>query len=270
MPSSPSAGLPRGFVPRVEKTNRQLSVIRGTHSVPWIMFDIDAAERFFRAGQTAHEIFPEGWVITTSTVHDRKLVQYHLDREFEVVSGFRPALHIPCDRPVYVEENPEGRAWFIDGMVRSTLSLRDGLRGTGIHLLPLVKGVDALEWTRSFMPLAREGFPGFAFYVKQYFGAGLGKRDLKMVQDVRGVVSTCGMPYLMLVGYQSEARMLNLPPAVKAFAGQRWRSFCKVGHAPTARSRSLLEEFVRAWSVRHGPRQEVLIQWPSVGTVEVG
>lgn len=264
------AGLPSGLVPRVEKVASQLKVVQGTRAVPWIMIDIDTAERFVRAGQTAREIFPHGRIITTSTIHDRKLVQYHFERELEVMGGFRPAFHIPCDRPVYVEENSEGRAWFIDGMVRSTLSLRDALRGTGVPLLPLVKGVDALEWTRSFAPLAHEGFRGFAFYVKQYFGAGLGRRDLEMVQDVRGVVSTCGMPYLLLVGYQSDARLLDLPPAVKAFAGQRWRSLCRVGKAPPAKSRMLLEELVRSWSVGHGPRQDVLVQGTLVGLAEVG
>lgn len=268
MSRSSPPGLPLGFVPRVEKTAQQLTIVHGSQVVPWIMLDLDAAERFTRENTTASMIFPSGRVITTSTIHDHKLRAYHLERETEVVKAFRPALHIPCDRPVYAEENPEGRAWFIDSMVHSTLLLRDELRGTGTCLVPLVKGIDTSEWIRSFSPLIHEGFPGFAFYVKQYFGAGLGKRDLGMVHDVRGVISTCGMPYLLLVGYQSETRRSELPPAVKAFAGHRWRSFCNVGKVSTITSRRLLEELVNSRPTEPVTRQDILRQETSVALVE--
>jgi hypothetical protein len=269
MRSIDSLGLPSGFVPRVEKTSRQLSILGAAQSLQWVMFDLDVAERFVREGRTASQVFPRGRVITTSTIHDSRLKRYHPERELEVVEAFRPAWHIPCDRPVYVEENPEGRAWFIDSMVEGTLFQRDRLKGAGVGLLPLIKGINPDEWLRSHTPLARDGFSRFAFYVKQYFGAGVGKRDGKMVEDLRGVVSTCSPQYILLVGYQSFVRIPQLPTAVRAFAGQHWRSVCKLGHVAPTTSRRLLESLVETSLTSRTLRQEVLPQGSGIAPIEV-
>ena len=269
MPTTPVAGLPTGLVPRVEKVSSQLEVIQGTRGVPWIMIDIDDAERFVNEGRTAAQVFPGGRVVTTSTIHDRVLSAYHPERELRVIQSFQPALHVPSDRPVYQEDNREERLWFIEKMVEGTLALRDGLSGTGIHLLPLVKGVTPEEWQRAHAPLAREGFADFCFYGKQYFGGGVGKRDLELTCTVRALLSTCSIRYLLLIGYQSARRVPELPCSVRAFAGQRWRSHCKVGEATMARSRSLLEDLVAASRERREPRQEVLVQAKAAEPVEV-
>jgi hypothetical protein len=257
------------LVPRVEKVASQLKVVQGTRAVPWIMIDIDDAERFVNEGRSAVQVFPGGRIITTSTVHDRILSGYHLDRELKVVRSFEPAFHVPSDRPVYQEDNREERLWFIEKMVEGTLALRDGLAGTGIQLLPLIKGMTPEEWQRAHDPLAQEGFTAFSFYGKQYFGGGVGKRDLELTSTVRALLSTCSIRYLLLIGYQSDRRVPDLPSSVRAFAGQRWRSYCKVGTATAARSRQFLEDLVAASRDRHGTRQEVLVQSRAADPVEV-
>lgn len=269
MPATQFAGLPSGLVPRVEKVVGQLKVVQGARAVPWIMIDIDDAERFVKEGRSAVQVFPGGRVVTTSTVHDRILSGYHLERELKVVRSFEPALHVPSDRPVYQEDNREERLWFIEKMVEGTLALRDGLAGTGIQLLPLIKGMTPEEWQHAHDPLAQEGFAAFSFYGKQYFGGGVGKRDLELTCTVRALLSTCNIRYLLLIGYQSARRVPDLPSSVRAFAGQRWRSQCKVGEATVARSRLLLEDLVSASRERRRPRQEVLVQAKAAEPVEV-
>jgi hypothetical protein len=258
MSNTPFADLPLGLIPRIERVSSQLKVIRGTRSVPWIMIDLDDAERFVGEGMCARDVHPQGNVVTTSTIHDRILSTFHLDREFGVIESFKPRYHIPCDRPVYQEQNLEERLWFIDKLVEGTLVLRDQLKGSRTELLPLVKGLRPEEWRSSYAPLAGEGFVGFCFYGSQYFGRNVGKRDQELVNTVRGILSSCDIQYILLVGYQSVSRVQELPRSVRAFAGLRWRSHCGVGKVPPGVSRRILEELIAESRSLPKVRQEVL------------
>jgi hypothetical protein len=257
-PHDPAPSLPDGLIPRTEKDPRQIAILRQTRTVTWIMVDLDDADSFVREGRTALDVFPEGHVVTTSTIHDRVLARFHPQRELEVVRAFQPSLHVPCDRPVYAEQNETERRWLIEKSVEGTLTLRDGLAGGPTRLLPLIKGVVPEEWSRSYEPLSREGITNFAFYGKQYFGAGVGKRDLALVHTVRSVVATLNPQYLLLIGYQSPARVTELPPKVRAFAGQRWRLLCRLGRVPSRTSRAMLETLIAESRARHSSRQETL------------
>jgi len=153
--------------------------------------------------------------------------------------------------------------------VEGTLFLRDGLKDTRTGLLPLIKGLTPEEWRQSHDPLAREGFVNFSFYGSQYFGNVVGKRDLELTDCIRGILSLCHIRYLLLIGYQSTRRIPELPRAVQAFAGQRWRSQCKVGEVTPAVSRRLLESlFLDSRQLRR-TRQEVLLQERTPVSIEV-
>ena len=151
--------------------------------------DLHHAEALAKGGETASTFFPHGSVITTSTIYDSRLQEYTPDRELEVLTSFKPSFHIPCDRPVYTTQNSIQRRYFIESLQRSTIFVRDALRGTGISLIPLVKGLTQEEWLLCYEPLASEGFRGFAYYTAQYFGRGRGCRTRQLVEDVTGILS---------------------------------------------------------------------------------
>lgn len=251
-------GAPVGFVPRVETSREQLAFIRESVAFPWVMLDVDRAARLVTKGLSADALAPQGRVVTTTTIQDAKLAQFHLDREVEVVSRFRPAWHVPCDRPVYREDSPLGRRGLIDDQVRSTVALAEALEGTSVGVMPLVKGVNSEEWLRSYRPLADRGFTHFACYVKQYFGGGQGRRLDQMIEHVRGVVSTCDMPYLLLIGYQSMSRLGDLPPQVRGFAGQRWLHQTRISELAPGLAENKAKDFVDRGRAASHTRQSVI------------
>jgi hypothetical protein len=262
--------LPIGFVPRVETSEEQVSFLNSLADTPWVMLDLSRASALVNRGVTARSFYPRGKVVTTSTIRDDTLARFHFDRELEVVRRFRPAWHIPCDRPVYCEDSPCGRTGLIDDSVRSTLAFRDEVVSSGVGVIPLIKGLGPSEWIRSYQPLADAGLAQFAFYVKQYFGGGQGRRLTQMINDVRAVVGTCGMPYLMLVGFQSLARLGDLPPAVRAFAGQAWRHQTRLGKVPVPEARQryyrLSEERKRAARFRQDVLHDQALETAAGGT----
>lgn len=256
--TSAFSDLPAGFVPRVETSEDQKSFLRGNPDVAWVMLDLPRVASLANAGETARTFFPEGQVITTSTVHDTQVARYHFDRELSVILRFKPAWHVARDRPVYAEDSAAGRAGQIADLVRSTIEFRKAVEGSGIGVIPLIKGIEPTEWGRCYRPLAEAGFLGYACYVKQFFGGGQGRRLSQMVNHVRGIVSSCGMPYLVLIGYQSLSRMPDMPPEVRAFAGQGWRGQTRLGKVSIADARARYSIWAEQAKQVGRTRQEVL------------
>lgn len=256
--TSALSDLPAGFVPRVETSEDQKSFLRGNPDVAWVMLDLPRVASLANAGETARTFFPEGQVITTSTVHDTQVARYHFDRELSVILRFKPAWHVARDRPVYAEDSAAGRAGQIADLVRSTIEFRKAVEGSGIGVIPLIKGIEPTEWGRCYRPLAEAGFLGYACYVKQFFGGGQGRRLSQMVNHVRGIVSSCGMPYLVLIGYQSLSRMPDMPPEVRAFAGQGWRGQTRLGKVSIADARARYSIWAEQAKQVGRTRQEVL------------
>jgi hypothetical protein len=263
MPQTHSLGAPKDVVARIETSEDQRAILLGNSEVPWVMLDLSRAAALVNRGVTAEEFFPSGRVVTTSTIQDSLLARFHLERELDVVRRFHPAWHVPCDRPVYHEDSIAGRAGLIDDLVRSTLAFKEDIEGAGTGLIPLIKGVDAAEWLRCYRPMRAAGITLYSCYVKQFFGGGQGRRIAQMIDHVRALVSTCGMEYLMLIGFQSLARLPELPPAVKALAGQKWRGQSKLGQIPISGARARYGEWVaEAKRIGH-VRQAVLLQTDS-------
>lgn len=257
-PASRMRDVPLGFIPRVEGSRKHRAILDEVLTVPWVMVNLNVAEHLSRGGVAASDFFRNGLVVTTSTIHDSLLAKYHPERELDTVLRFGPALHIPSDRPVYVEDSSKGREWFIDSMVEGTLFLMDHLEGSGIGLLPLIKGTVPEEWLRCYRPLSDAGFTHFSFYAGQYFSRKNGRRDAELVNTIRGIVSTCGLDYLAIVGYQSVQRLHDLPTQVKSLAGQRWLRACRVQEVGISKSARLLDLYVSSFRGRRRVRQETI------------
>lgn len=250
---------PRGIVARIELSKTQTDFLSmGRRDIDWVMLNLSDAERLIRRGVTAMDFVPGLRVMTTSTIHDSQLVHFTVEREIEVVRAFKPEYHVPCDRPVYFEDYQRSREWFIEKSVEGTLRMSAELKGEGIRLIPLIKGTNEQEFLRSFEPLRAAGYRYFALYVKQYLGSGNGRRISQMIQYIRNVLSVCHVDGLMLIGYQSFNAIHNLPPQVKAFAGQRWRREASVGNLPPERCAARLLEWSNTFNKKGIARQELL------------
>lgn len=250
--------LPIGLIPRIETSKKHLNFLSTTFDLAYIMLNLDVVKRLTDKGLTAREIYPYGNIITTSTIHDSILCNFTVENEIEVITKFKPAWHIPCDYPTYYEDCDEGREWFIDAAVKDTMSFIEAVKDTSIEVIPLVKGINEREWRKSILPFKEIGINYFAFYVKQYFGSNNGKNDQLMVEHVRRLVQSCNPNYLILIGYQSASKVRDLPPEVRAFAGERWIRESKVRYLSSEQARVEYLNWKRQFEEQAAVRQTVL------------
>lgn len=250
--------LPIGLIPRIETSKKHLNFLSTTFDLAYIMLNLDVVKRLTDKGLTAREIYPYGNIITTSTIHDSILCNFTVENEIEVITKFKPAWHIPCDYPTYYEDCDEGREWFIDAVVEDTLSFIEGVKDFSIGVIPLVKGINEREWTRSISPFKNIRINHFAFYVKQYFGSHNGKNDQLMVDHIRRIVYCCHPDYLMLIGYQSPLRVRDIPPEVKAFAGERWIRGSKLNNLTPEQARIEYLNWQKQFNEQGNVRQTIL------------
>ena len=253
-----STTLPTGLILRIEYLQKHLDFLSIPFDLPYIMLNLDTVKRLTDKGLTAREFYPYGDIITTSTIHDNILCNFTVEHEIEVITKFKPAWHIPCDYPTYYEDCDEGREWFIDAIVEDTLSFIEAVKDTSIEVIPLVKGINESEWKRSISPFRNRGIDHFAFYVKQYFGSNNGKNDQLMVEHIRRIVYSCHPDYLMLIGYQSTLRVREIPPEVKAFAGERWIRGSKLNDLTSEHARIEYLDWKRQFEEQGIVRQAVL------------
>ena len=250
--------LPSGLIPRIEYSKKHLEFLSIPFGPPYIMLNMDVVEKLTDKGLTANEIYPYGKIITTSTIHDDILCNFTVKHEIDIITKFDPAWHIPCDYPTYFEDSDEGREWFIDASIEDTLSFIEATDDTSIRVIPLVKGINAGEWKRSISPFQNRGINHFAFYVKQYFGRNNGKNDKLMVEHIRCLIHSCDPNYLMLIGYQSQLRVQDIPPEVQAFAGERWIRGSKMNNLNSQQARLEYQNWRSKFEVQEIVRQTVL------------
>lgn len=213
---------PVGYVARVEADMTQINAVIQNHIIGAIMLNIDDAEKLLKMGLDTSYFGSNKLVITTSTIDDRSLPKYYLEKEVEVVTDFGPKFHVPRDRPVYLSQNKKERLWNIRTQVEDTIEMRQLLNGTSTKLIPLLKGIDQEELHASYIPLKNEGFDAFTYYTAQYFGNGRGNLSTDLITDVRVISTLPNIGYVMLIGVQSENIIRKLPPVVKAYAGLRF------------------------------------------------
>lgn len=159
-------------------------------------------------------------VITTTTVNDRYLTDLDWVDERDLVQQFQPDFHVPCDYPVYKEDNPELREKHVLNCLEGTIWMAGQLHGTTTRVIPLLKGETPEERRLCYQVFNHLGTRYCVFYGTQYFTGGLGFARLR--EDLLTVVAEAPHLHIMLVGLQAADRLEQLPPQVVAAAGQRW------------------------------------------------
>jgi len=172
-------------------------------------------------GETAETHFGDNTtVITTTTVNDRRLARLDWETERDLVCRFNPDYHVPCDYPVYKEDDPAERRTHVRKCLKGTIWMATQLHGVKTRVIPLLKGETAGERGLCHRVFAHLGVDYCVFYGTQYFTASIG--FYKLLEDLRQAVSEAPRLKIMLIGLQAAHRLEQLPPQVVAAAGQRW------------------------------------------------
>ena len=228
-------GLPSGFIPRIEFRQRQLEFLADLNPPEWVMVGIDDADRWLNSGETALR-FAKSKVITTTTILDRKLEPYHLDREVRLVRAFRPAAHIPFDIPVYEDDSENRILSGIRDQVDHSVRFVQMLADPRVRVLPLVKGATQEQIEYCLSLYRAQGIRELAYYVAQYFGNGRGSYRSELIRDVSTIAQSSEVDYLLVVGLGAESIIRQLPPNARAFASMRWRTECSLGEVSVEES----------------------------------
>lgn len=172
-------------------------------------------------GETATSYFgPEVTVITTTTVNDRILSDLGWEEELALMKQFQPDFHIPCDYPVYKDADPLLRRKHILMCLTGMVWMSNELAGTGVRIIPLLKGETPHERSLCYRTFAYLDVQYCVFYGAQYFTANIGFSQLR--EDLRTVISEAPDLRFMLIGLQAPRWLEELPPRIIAAAGQRW------------------------------------------------
>lgn len=208
-----------GAVARIEERPFQLKFARDA-GVETVMLDAYRAERLLDRGKTASTLFPEAYVILTTTFEDERLELWFLERELDVATRFGADVVVPCDVPIYETHSRQRRLQdlrvYIENVERAVAEFND----RGIAVIPLVKGETPRERQICYDIFDQLGITYVAFYCAQYFLYGFRYQDL--LERVRTIVHEFDPISVMLVGFQSENLLPAFPPAVQAAAGFRW------------------------------------------------
>lgn len=219
-----NSSIPIGCIPRFEINLPQYKILTNNQSVKWIMIDIDKAERLVKLGKNANDYFGRNVkIITTTTIHDPTLVKYYLKREIEIVNKFVPNAHIPCDRPIYMDQETTERLWILKTYVEEVAQFVDYFKGENLVIIPQIKGVTAYERKICYDSFHNLGLDYFSYYVVQYFKSSQGRPINRLLKDVKNIIAESKIRRLMLIGIQTPNILRKLPRQVIALAGTRWR-----------------------------------------------
>lgn len=186
-----------------------------------VLLQITAVKTLVNKGKTAESYFGEHvTVITTTTINDRLLSKLGWDDELELIRQFQPDFHIPCDYPVYKDDDPLLRRKHVLKCLEGTIWIASNLYGTKTQVIPLLKGETPHERWLCYQVFQYLGARYCVFYGTQYFTANIGFYQLQ--EDLRTVVSEAPYLQMMLIGLQATHRLEQLPPQIVAAAGQRW------------------------------------------------
>lgn len=216
-----SQSPPRGVIPRVEPQRKHKQFFKDNQFVDTVMIKINHAQRLLNRGETADSYLGcDTDVILTSTIHDKKLANFDLEKQINIVKRFQPDYVIPCDRPVYKIFPEDYRKWVIkDCYLKDIVSMNSILSETNTEIIPLIKGETSEERNFCYRIFEDLGFDYLSFYGVQYFSYGFKWSEL--IEDLFKISSNCKKD-LLLIGLQSANKINRLPPQVRAVAGQRW------------------------------------------------
>ena len=261
-----SEEAPNGTVLLMEKQEAHDQFHRDNPNQLTVLLRLSTVRTLVRMGETAESWFDEDvTVITTTTINDEILSDLDWEKELELVQKFEPDFHIPCDYPVYKEDDPVLRLSHVIKCLKGTIWMAKKLHGTKTKILPLIKGETPQERRLCYRVFDHLGVEYCVFYGTQYFTAGIGYYQL--LGDLRTVVSEAPQLQIMLIGLQAPHRLEELPPQVVAAAGQRWIDEVQLREVPWRESKRLYETMKQKIDTALGQGQMPIMAWASAEEV---
>lgn len=238
-----SKDAPRGCVLGIERQTAHEEFLDGNDEADYVILKMHHARRLVEQGETAESFYgPDVTVITTSTIHDSILKDWTWEKERDVVLAFQPDFHIPTDHPVYWGYTPSQRKRNTRETVKGLLWMIGELRGSGIPVIPLLKGTTTTERIICYKVFGELGVDYCAFYGTQYYTSGKGFGAL--LRDIRKIVAEAPGLDIFVMGCLSPDDIERLPPQVVAASGlHQWLKAVKLRKVSNKRSQELFPEF---------------------------
>ena len=225
-----------------------------------VLLRITAVQTLVNKGETADSYFgPDTTVITTTTVNDRILADLEWEDELVLVQQFQPGFHIPCDYPVYKDDDPLPRRKHLLKCLEGMIWMARNLAGTKTRVIPLLKGETPHERQLCYRVFTHLGARYCVFYGTQYFTANIGFYQLR--DDLRTVVSEAPYLRIMLIGLQAPHRLEQLPPQIVAAAGQRWIDEVQLREISSEESRERYTQMEQNVTTALGGGQMPIMAW---------
>jgi hypothetical protein len=207
-----------GVIPRVEAKQEHLDLASRATSIEAVMLNYPHARWLDQNGVELAEIDVE--LVLTSTIPDETLEEWFPARELAFAKRVGADAIVPCDRPVYNRDARSQRVETVETYVADLMDVVPEFRGAGIEVVPLVKGETEYERRLCYESFARLGITSVAYYCVQYFSYGF--RYKPLLERIHRVAREFEPENMMLIGFQSEKLVSDLPPCVTGAAGQRW------------------------------------------------
>lgn len=225
-----------------------------------VLLRITDVKTLVNKGETAASYFDaDTTVITTTTVNDRILAELDWNEELELIKQFQPDFHIPCDYPVYKEDDPDRRREHVWACLKGMLWMAETLAGTKTRIIPLLKGETPAERRLCYQVFQYYGVRYCVFYGTQYFTGNLGFYQL--LEDLRAVVSEAPHLRILLIGLQAPHRLEQMPPQIVAAAGQRWIDTVRLRKVSTDRSQERYRQMEQKVNTALGDGQMPIMAW---------
>lgn len=251
---------PKGPVLLVEKQEAHEQFHKDHPRQLTVLLRITHARRLVNQNKTAESYFGENaTVVTTTTVNDQVLSELDWEEEYDLVAQFQPDFHIPCDYPVYKEDDPILRRKHALKCLKGMIWMASELSDTKTQILPLLKGETPHERHLCYQVFDHIGINYCVFYGTQYFTAGIGFNQLR--KDLRTVASEAPDLKIMLIGLQAPNLLEQVPPQIVAAAGQRWIDEVQLREVPWEQSQQLYEPMAQKINAALGQGQMPIMAW---------
>lgn len=227
-----------------------------------VLLRLTAVKTLVNKGETADSYFGDHvTVLTTTTINDRVLSNLGWDDELHLVREFQPDFHIPCDYPVYKDDDPLLRRKHVLKCLEGTIWMAGKLAGTTTRVIPLLKGETPHERRLCYQVFQYLGVRYCVFYGTQYFTANIGFYQL--LEDLRTVVSEAPHLQILLIGLQAPHRLEQVPPQIVAAAGQRWIDEVQLRDIPYSQSQERYTQMEDDINAALGHGQMPIMAWSS-------
>jgi hypothetical protein len=253
---------PTGPVLLIERQDAHDRFHQGHPCQLTVLLRLTAVKTLVNKGETADSYFGDHvTVITTTTINDRVLSDLGWDDELHLAQEFQPDFHIPCDYPVYKDDDPLLRRKHVLKCLEGTIWMANKLAGTTTRVIPLLKGETPHERRLCYQVFQYLGIRYCVFYGTQYFTANIGFYQL--LEDLRTVVSEAPHLQILLIGLQAPHRLEQVPPQIVAAAGQRWIDEVQLRDIPYSQSQERFTQMEDDINAALGHGQMPIMAWSS-------